>query len=146
MNTKPCIPEALRGRCCHKPPTPEELDARLTRVCGAWITEYGLEDRPCPFADPPDRTQVEAAREFICEQTARLRYCNHRVGTSYTWKHTAERATFGSPATAYRYVTNGAFIQACVEEGVKVRRVPVPAGYYGHPSVWAALRLVKETP
>lgn len=72
---------------------------------------------------PPDRDQVERAKLFITACCRRTVGVGRSIG-SYGWKHEAERWLEKRREDALikedTYVSNGAFIQAAAEFGVKI--------------------------
>ncbi|MDP3768454.1 MAG: hypothetical protein Q8S13_10605 [Dehalococcoidia bacterium] len=68
------------------------------------------------------RAEIATAKAFIAAATRRvLRATAPRKApfTSYGWKHLAEQ--WGKQHGLEPYVSNGAFIQAVVEEGIPIR-------------------------
>jgi hypothetical protein len=81
------------------------------------IFEDGFESKSNKRKEQPDVRQVELCKKFILEHGRKLKNVSKRNGTTYMWKHVAEKVVG-------EYITNGAFIQAAIELGFTVKQIP----------------------
>lgn len=81
---------------------------------------------PSTNINPPEASQVEAARVFLRKYGIQTKTVRKILG-SYGWKHVAEKQMG-------EYISNGAFILAAVLEGIKVAPQP-----FGSLNAWFAL-------
>ena len=67
--------------------------------------------------EAPHRDDVEACLRFLREEPS-IERSTTPLCTSYLWKHRVE--DWYRAAGIDRHVTNGAFVQACKDEGIKL--------------------------
>jgi hypothetical protein len=76
------------------------------------LTEMGFEQGN--KYDPPNEDQVK-----LCIEWLKNRHSRRTVNTTYTsyhWKHSVEH-------WCGQYISNGAFIKACIDHGIPIRRI-----------------------
>lgn len=89
----------------------------------------------CKKRTAPDEDQVNTAKKFMLACCAPTISVREKYGSSYSWKHRAE--SWGGENGLSSYVSNGAFLQAASDLGVKIH-VPRTGGI----NAYLALRLL----
>jgi len=77
-----------------------------------YLTDEGIVNTNGPT---PNEAQVRMARVWLRSLAVTTVNINKKT-TSYGWKHVAEKVT-------KNYISNGAFIQAAMDEGLKVKHI-----------------------
>jgi hypothetical protein len=75
----------------------------------------------------PNKKEVEIAKQFLNENCIKSDTINKEVGSSYSWKHLAEKWGQKNIGYDHGYVSNGSFITAALELRYEMEEDPQPS-------------------